>query len=125
MGHPRAAPRHSRQPTARTAELLGLEIAVQLPAASHVELTKHAVDRYRQRVDRELSRREAARRLHAAKAGARVYHRRPRCLGPKEPWEYGFTTVGYVMVERHDPLLVLPVVMSDGKPVAVTCIVPG
>lgn len=125
MGRPRAAPRHSRQPTARTAKLLGLEIAVQLPAASRVELTRHAVERYRQRVDRELSRAEAARRLRDAKAGARVSHKRPRCLGAKEPWEWRFTTVGYVMVERHDPLLVLPVVMKDGRPIAVTCIVAG
>lgn len=122
MGRRRAAPRHSRLPTRRTVELLGLEARAKLPPASAVILTKHALDRYRLRVE-NVPRAAAKVALRELMAGAKVRHERPRCMGPERAWERQYTTVGYVICDRRQPAIVLPVVMSGGRPVAVTCIV--
>lgn len=115
-----------RRPTPRTVELLGLEQRATLPPASRVKLTRHAIERYRERVagiDR-VSVRDAERELRELMRGAKVRVAKPQWCGPPRRYEDAVRTVGYVIVERSVPPCALPLEMSNGAVVATTCLVP-
>lgn len=110
----------------RLAELLDLDHGeTRLPPASRVKLTAHAVDRFRSRAAPGLKLNEAKRRLLGLKGGAKMVKHRPSWCGggPNPKVEHRLLTVGYVVVEDHEPPIALPIELHDGQPVATTCLV--
>lgn len=115
----------TRRVPRQLAELLGLDHGdSKLPAASRVRLTHHAVERFRSRAARGMSLNEARRELMRVKAGAKVVKHRPSWLGGREATpDHALLTVGYVVVEDHEPPIALPIENRDGEAIATTCLV--
>lgn len=113
----------TRRPSARAVELLGLEVRSTLPPASQVKLTRHAVQRYRERVNPDASIAQAGVELRALMSGAKVRVDKPRWTGPPQRFERAMRTIGYVVCDRGPTLIALPIEMSDGKPVATTVLI--
>jgi hypothetical protein len=95
-----------------------------LPAPADVRLTRHAILRYwRRRHGPPLTPKEAKRELRALVEEGEVVRSRPQGYGGAR-FERPDTLVCFVVCDGHDPPLVLPVKLLDGRYCAMTTLLP-
>lgn len=117
-----------RRVSQRLAKLLDLDDGeARLPQASRIRLSQHAFDRFRERVEPDLSAAGARRLLIDLKRDAHVRRERPGWLnGEEEEARRVLEVVGYIVIEATSPRCALPVVRAragDHPWVATTCLI--